>query len=76
MRQKQPQALASSPIVAMAERAVERGATHAVLVFIDREGDRIAVSLPHMDSMQTAGLMSLAIADFAANPIEYDDEED
>ncbi|MGG5810953.1 hypothetical protein [Falsiroseomonas sp. CW058] len=54
----------------MAERTVEAGATKAVIVYIDSEGDRIAVSLPDMSALETAGLLSLAIADFAANPIE------
>lgn len=66
--------MASSPIVAMAERAVERGAKHAVLVYVDEDGDRVAISMQHMDSLMTAGLLSLAVADFAANPIEFDEE--
>ena len=75
-RNKTIEPMARSAIVAMAERAVACGATSAVLVYIDSDGDRIAVSLPEMDELQTAGLLALAVSDFAANAIAGAYKED
>lgn len=64
-RRKTP-TMAQSPLIAMAERAVAAGAERAVLVYVDGSGYRICTSLPEMDPLATAGLLSLAISDLAA----------
>ncbi len=67
---------ARSPLMAMAERALDLGATSAVLVYVmpseDGGLERRCVSLPSMNATETAGLLALVIADLAAGAIETD----
>lgn len=70
MAKRKATALAQSPLIAMAERAVASGAEKAVLVYLDGSGYRICTSLPEMDPLATAGLLSLVIADLAASTAE------
>lgn len=57
--------LATSPIVAMAERAAEKGALRGVLVYVEPDGTRFCISTPGMGAEATSGLMAMAIADMA-----------
>ena len=66
---------ARSPLMAMAERALDLGATEAVLVYVVPGPDgpeRRCVSLPEMSALETAGLLAFAVADLAADAIEVE----
>lgn len=61
-----------SPLMAMAERALDLGATQAVLVYVVATPDgpeRRCVSLPDMSALETAGLLGFCIADLAAGEV-------
>ena len=61
-----------SPLMAMAERALDLGATQAVLVYVvpGEDGlERRCVSLPDMSALETAGLLAFCVADLAAGEV-------
>ncbi len=76
MRKANKTPMALSPLVALAEQAVELDVAHAVLLVRTRDGHRAMYPMDESDPDVLAGMLSWAIAMiFAADAIEDEDDE-
>lgn len=70
---------ARSPIMAIAERALDLGAVRGVLVYVYRDADgdevRRVVSTPDLPDLAAGGLLAFAVADLAAGTVEVEGDE-
>lgn len=62
---KKPTGASDSPIVALAERAREAGATHAVVIYRTEDGRRYWNSFEGTTHLEVAGLISMVLTDIA-----------
>lgn len=67
-------ALASSHLVAIAERASEAGARHGVLVVLDNEGNVCMYPSEETPPVLLAGMLTFALALLTNTPADDEDE--
>lgn len=73
---KQAKPLASSHLVAVAERASEAGARHGVLVVLDGEGNVCMYPSEETPPVLLAGMLTFALALLTNTTADDDDDPD